>query len=642
MRSWAAAAAFCLLAITAAPSSAADPSKGIGKGAGRGVELVQRFRPSEEPVSLDQIWKIAPELPNPHRARWVLERKVRLQNPPIVAVDDAFRVRGGQVISDSVLHLRTDGPWYRALREFRCAAQADDWFATREGSRVAGEAGAQEWDDLLRERRAQLELRLGRIRETSRERAEARAQLVFLEWLADAEGEFAVRGRNQARMAEWRWYLHQAAQARLCDMQHRPVEPATGARRELPPAPTWAQMLPATPAGADPQLLARAPARRVNGMYAVRLSIEALGHTLDGLFLVDTGAAQSALDPDWLESQGVNPALIERPGQRPQRISWTGGTGLARVARVEQATLAGRKLGLTDFLIVGTRIFGPPEQPRECCDGILGADLLREYVVELAPGATPALQLWARDGFHPPASAGPLAAWERAWAEVQVRPGGDLMSEECAAHPAAKAGATKSSLAAGPVISGIRWDTGDETALDIHQPWQAAWRKSSARGKPWRVDCRGDAGYTGLTPTTPTGIRSGSPFQTRMPGATIGVEALSRGRVYFDLPHGKLWLTPPTLQESPRANRTGITLRYREEDDGSRTLRVAKLGKEPVARRFAAAGLKVGMRIASVNGASVADLDQWEVDRRLAGAIDPRLRLGWNDPMAKTLEVPLK
>jgi hypothetical protein len=48
------------------------------------------------------------------------------------------------------------------------------------------------------------------------------------------------------------------------------------------------------------------------------------------------------------------------------------------------------------------------------------------------------------------------------------------------------------------------------------------------------------------------------------------------------------------------------------------------------------------MRIASVNGASVADLDQWEVDRRLAGAIDPRLRLGWNDPMAKTLEVPLK
>ena len=48
-----------------------------------------------------------------------------------------------------------------------------------------------------------------------------------------------------------------------------------------------------------------------------------------------------------------------------------------------------------------SEFFAPPENPSSCCDGVLGADFLRRYVVEACtPGPPAEIKLWPAENFR--------------------------------------------------------------------------------------------------------------------------------------------------------------------------------------------------------------------------------------------------
>ena len=106
------------------------------------------------------------------------------------------------------------------------------------------------------------------------------------------------------------------------------------------------------PVSADTaKVLVRAPARRWNGLFSVRLNVLIGLKRLSGQFLVDSGAGKSVISPKWLESQGVLPVLVQSPDTRLQRVNWSGGSGLATQAVVDGVDMSGFELSLRDFLL---------------------------------------------------------------------------------------------------------------------------------------------------------------------------------------------------------------------------------------------------------------------------------------------------
>jgi hypothetical protein len=376
-----------------------------------------------------------------------------------------------------------------------------------------------------------------------------------------------------------------------------------------------------------PKLLARAPARRWGGLFSVRLSLDAGSKPITGQFLVDSGAAQSVISPSWLEGQGVRPALIEVPRAPPRRISWAGGQAFARVAQVSEATLAGLKLPIREFLLLDTQLFLPPDSIASCCDGILGADFLRHYAVEFRPDSPAALLIWPREGFN----------WgeNRTWVEISSRPSGDWISENCA---------LRSSKSPGKEWRGARWDTGSNAAVDLHSPHAGA-LSPSAR---WSIQCQPGEGFRwaqGFEATRPLrGARAqGGPFSERFPAFNIGMELLGRGRFVFDGANGRLWFDPAAIEREAARNRTGVEMGFRfSARTGERELFVRSVAPGRLTAALRAEGLAPGLVITEVDSIPAGDLDLWQVEQRLAGQEGKQVVFQWETPRGrKLLAIPL-
>ncbi len=566
-----------------------------GKQAVAEIPLQVTYEISDEPLTTEKIWRISPDELNPHRQKWALDRQVKLDGISAVQIPgkETYKVALLGIKAETTLFARPLGPWYHPIDHFRCSKEPDEWFSTLEGVRVAAQAAAEFWHELIADRKFDLSLRFDKISAPTPRAALAAAQEIYIGWLQVNEAEWAIKGRSSARNAEWRHYLKRASAMGICKSGKNI------ARSKLPPRPKWKEMM-APPAIRPPEkLLARAPARIWDGLYSVRLSIQTAGTELVGQFLLDSGAAKSLISPSFLESQGINPSSLRVAKSAPQRVSWTGGSGLAHRAVVDRSALSGLDLRLTEFLLVETDLFKPPQHAANCCDGVLGLDFLRRFVVEFSPGRPAAIEIWPREGYF---------KTDRSWSEVAISPQGALASEECEL------------ISGGTRLQGVRWNTGAAAAIEIHSPWESQARK--AKG-PWALRCGELLIADAISPKTSRAI------SFRDPGLTAGMGLMGRGPFSLDVPHGRIWWSQAFLSARDRVNKTGLQLKYRMNRFGDRELRVEGVARNSPAAEYLKAGLVPGAEILAVDGIPSVDLDLWEISQRLSGARGEVVHLRW-------------
>lgn len=496
-------------------------------------QLHSKLVTAAEPLTTEKAWELDPSELNPHHRFWAIKKVVSLQSvstfqyasatSPVpktqIPAEPKFGVKAKGLFSDATLYVRDAGPWFQKFTTFDCRPEPNSWFSTQEGSGKAGLSGAKHWDRLLDRDKGKLYNRLQQIRATTAEHAVQMAQLIFDDWLAGVNAEWNTHGRSSARSDEWRFYTQQAAQQKLCKNGPKPRGPT----------PRWAQFMETVPSETSLNLLTRAPGRLWNGLISSRMAVEAGDQTLNGQFLIDSGTALSTVSPGWLEGQGINPLFVRVKNGRPHRVVWSaggGGSGVAFPAEVIQARFANHPIPLRRFLLIDTDFYSPPEFEDVCCDGILGIDFLRSFVVEVdATNPGPGVRLWTPEGFNP--------GRDYFWQEMSASWSDGLLSS-CKIVSSAIGSGGKGIFKPVSVTTDLRWDSGSELGLEL-----PASMKEHFKGGHVGIQCGNEWVARELTPRWVSGIQK----------ANLGMAVLGKRPIIFDLPHGKIWFK--TLEWKP-------------------------------------------------------------------------------------------
>ncbi|MGZ3689367.1 MAG: hypothetical protein ACXVBW_13785, partial [Bdellovibrionota bacterium] len=555
------------------------------------------YQQAMEPLTTDLVAKLSPDEVNPHRARWVLSREVRMGDLQAVPRPDGkWGITIAGIESAARSFVRGPGPWYRPLEEFPCGEGPLSAFATLDGTRIAADVGARLWDQVLSSEKMKLGVLLGHIGADNRALALEQARAAFELWSKAVSARWRDEVRREGRKEEWKNYELSAAQAGVC--AHGKAVYATS-------LPSWEKMLEPVPSDpADKKLLARAPAKQWNGLFSVRLNITIGDLRLNGQFLIDSDAATSVISPTFLSNQGVIPAWLEVPGRQLERVTWSGlwqsEGGLARRVSVDRVELSGFALPLKEFLLYETELFGPPESLATCCDGILGNDFLRSFPIEFVPGVPAEIHVWKSEGYHENS--------DTPWVEAALSQSGEVVSAcTLASETSPKA-----------ELHGSHWDTGNEIAVDVHLPWQPVAKKHKGY---WELSCDGRELSREVVPSLPLPPRAGDTgaLAARVPAFDVGMQFLGRGPFVFDLPHGRLWFSKKLLSSPLPENRSGLEIEYVYRGD-DRALKVVGIRKGTRAAALLKEGLKPGMYITQIGIRPAEDMDLWEVESLLAGA----------------------
>jgi hypothetical protein len=575
------------------------------------LDFIYTYEVATEPLTTEKVWDLDPAVLNPHLERWLTQRQTVLGGLEAIPKGRrGYSVKAAGISTSVRGFVRKPGPWFQSLSEFGCEKEPNAWFSTQEGAQFAASRAAIYWSKILQQKKSQLALLFERVSAESKDLALKQGKKIFVLWLANSEGEWRDQMTQKLRREEWKFYLDEASAQGICQKKNR--KPST--------PPTWRSMM--EPVSQAPpyelsQILARAPARLWNGLFSVRLNVNVAGKILNGKFLIDSSAKKSMMSPSWLEAQGVDPAWLIIPGSLPLRVVWgdlwESESALARVAAVDSIDMSGLKVPLTEFLLYDTEFFSPPENVGTCCDGVLGIDFLRHYPMELRSGVPSEVRVWPKENFHAPEGT--------PWIEVMHSPRGDLVSS-CIATP---------QKASDLNFLGARWDTGEENALVIHTPWQKRASKASSSG--WDIQCgpiQAAENVHASFPRPPKGESDGGLMTTRVPAVTVGIPVMTAGESFiFDLPHGRLWLSSgPRLHQKGKLNRSGLKLKYTLAH-GERELHVKEIRAHSAAQSLIRAGLTVGTMITQIDGKPAEDIDEWEVERRLAGDYGDVVTLQW-------------
>ncbi|MGE0614201.1 MAG: hypothetical protein AB7P04_01055 [Bacteriovoracia bacterium] len=547
---------------------------------------------SSTPLTTETVWRLEPREINPHRRRWAIERSLevlRLEAAPIgaTAAGDSsevkFGVRSHGLVAQTVIHLRGEGPSYQSPDRFPCGKR-QSWFSTREGTRAAADFAVKDWLAWVEKKKPALANQLDRVSEKSAELAREQGKRVFERWIQALDRDWSVGIHSRAQREEFAFYeraakaASQKSGACLNNVAWESLmEPTTGVTPEKP--------------------LARMPARRWNGYYSVRLTLEIGLKKFTGQFLIDTGTEKNLISPEFFEAQGVFASLLEIKDRAPEDIRWLGGTALARPIILPGVRASGQSLPLREWWMTKTDLFGPPKNFARCCDGVLGREFLRHYAVEFSPEAPVHVKLWQRDGFH---------RGSQPWVEVALTDDGRMVSA-CQA------------VGKHQRLTGVEWDTGRDAALTIHSPWRSA----IGGQKDWDLFC----GARKIAARAPAGFSS--ELTSKLPAATVGLDLLDRGGYTLDLSHGRIWFPDQALGQSVAANRTGLVLDFVWQKDGERVLKVVGIQPGTPADELRKRGLRRDLVISEINGQPSEDLDLWEVERYLAGSRGDELSLKW-------------
>lgn len=564
-----------------------------------GLTLQATYQLKGMELTTEKIWTIDPSLKNPHLQLWALDRRAEVIGLKVdKKAEKVYGVTGDEVKSSASGYIRPDGPWYRKLSEFDCQGQPNSWFADQQGTIKAAAQAGEQWSQLLRENLPQLETLLSHVKADSESKALDQGEGVFRTWLAKVGESWLLKVDREVRRDEWQFYLNEARSNGLCQSRDGNAvskPPSASSRME----PLSGENVPSVPS-----MLARAPVRLWNGLFSIRLNVSFAGRTLNGRFLIDSSAPVSQVSPEWLDSQGIYPAWIYVPGGSVEPVQrsrfWGGQRSLARRVRADRVEVSGLSVPLKEFLLTETDFFSPPETMGSCCDGVLGLDFLRLYPMEFKASIPPEVRIWPREGFR--------AGNDAKWIEVSELQIGQLVSE-CD---------LSSEKLPSKKISGVSWDFANRHPLEIHTPWRDL---VSASSRP--------SLYCGDQKVAQQLIPQSSLITEKNPGMTIGMPLLSQSDFTLDLPHGRLWFPSKTLPWQPeKKNKSGLSLKY-EMKGNERVLRVVELRPHAPSSALARAGLKAGMFVTQVDSKLIEEMDQWEVDRRLAGAYGPQVTLQW-------------
>jgi hypothetical protein len=595
------------------PAHAARPQIELG--------IQSSYQLSKDLLTTDLAWELDPLHLNPHLQRWALSRNTKLIGlHTVLRPKDQFGVDADGISTVVKGYVRQPGNWYRSLAEFDCSQEPNSWFATQNGSQIAAAQAADIWSNLLKQKKIKLSLLFERVKEESEDLALERAQEIFKNWLQETEAEWRLTVQQKARKEEWKTYLAEAKQEKIC--------PRKGSKNLV--TPSWSSMMEAVrtePVSMD-RILARAPARLWNGLFSVRLNVRVGEKVLNGRFLIDSGAGQSLISPSWLEGQGIDPAWVVIPGSYPRRVSWgdlwQSEGGLARVAFLDGIDLGGLKVPLNEFLLYETDFFGPPESVGTCCDGVLGSDFLRLYPVEFRPNTPTEVIVWPREKF----------SWnpDSSWVEVTQGVQGDLVSG-CSASPDVESkNSSLNKQLEKIILPGVRWDSGGDVALHIHTPWQK--KAAPAVHQRWSIQCESLQVATGVPayfPKPPGGSSDRGLHSTQIPAVTAGIPVLAQtGKSFtFDLPHGRVWFSGGTRElQGMNRNLSGIKVEF-DTFEGDRILVVQSIQPRTPGQDLVKVGLKPGMIITQIDSKNADELDLWEVERKLSGELGDIVTLQW-------------
>ena len=349
------------------------------------------FGMSDEPLTTEKIWKLDSHILNPHRQRWVLHKKVKLEGLSTYEVKDFWKVQAKGIEAFSRLHMRDAGPWYREYGDFSCLKKPDDFFSNTEGVKVAGLSASKKWEEILKTKIYRLSLLFSKVSAKSAKLALLKGNLVFQKWIEEVEDAWS-ENQGSFREEEWTYYLKQTRLLEIC--------PRKKTERVVVPELNWEKMMEPVSHESTRKLLARAPARIWDGMFSIRLSVEVGDKVLSGRFLVDPGAAESILSPAWLEGQGINSGLVDYKDRGSKKISWSRGSEVAAFGQVLKTKISGYEIPITEYWLMDTEVFAQPEYITSCCDGVLGLDFLKNFVVEFSPEAPSEVRLWEKSGFR--------------------------------------------------------------------------------------------------------------------------------------------------------------------------------------------------------------------------------------------------
>jgi hypothetical protein len=366
------------------------------------IDYRSSIQVSSDPLNTEDFTTLDPGAVNPHLQRWALSRIVRLQGfaPRKIhsRAADTYGVSVSALDTQSTVHLRPEGPWYQSLSEFPCAERTPSMilsplFATRPGTEIVANAAARLWDEILIDKKKQLQRDLNRVSLSSASLALEAGQRVFKEWLGGVDVQWRERVASELVLAQWQSDRKDAEEQGVC-------------RKGAPPAIIWPdRWQPAAGAAASPsaQPIFRAPARRVEGYFSIRLDLRVGFRNVSGQFLIDPSSPTSVVSPTWLLAQGVSPQWVEIPeaALTPVRVhAGSGSSGLAKMAFFDQITASGYTLGLQRLQIHDVSdLFDEPDSPVPCCSGVLGQDFLSRYVLEFRPGSPMEVLAWPVKGY---------------------------------------------------------------------------------------------------------------------------------------------------------------------------------------------------------------------------------------------------
>ncbi len=569
------------------------------------------YEPSLEPLTTEKIWTLDPGELNPRYQNWVLNREVELLG--LEAVPGAqgkfkIQIQGVGILSRS--YIRDESSFYQPMSRFPCTSQSPNVeeqflkgnavFSTPEGVRKAADLSAKLWSELARKARPRLRQVFDQIESERSEEALTLGRRAFQLWLAELELAWRKSAPALARKQEWAFYSQQAHEQNLCrgGKKHTLLPIASPLRPEViapPVSPSPAALLP----------LARAPARLWNGLYSVRLTVRIGTLALNGQFLINSASAQSSWSPYWLEKQGIDPAWVSLPSswRKMTLLQKTAPNSIAHLASTDQVELSGQDLPLREFLIQEPPLFGSPESSHSCCDGMLGHDFLRLFVVELRPGPPVEVILWPRYAYQ-------VDETKTAIIPILSQSTGELLSS-CKI--------SKNSSSAAP--QWVQWKS--------IQPQELMLSSRSSFSPPLQMSCGPVDVASRLAPTFSV---KNPPSSSR---AQVGMALLGRGNWIIDLGHGWIGLNRIGLSRSTFRNRTGVDLRYQLEDQ-ERVLRVKSIsGDTPLSRALQKLGIRSGMKILRIKDQSVEDFSQWQLEQLLDDLSNQDFSLSW---MGKALK----
>ncbi|MEK6579897.1 MAG: hypothetical protein AABZ55_11775, partial [Bdellovibrionota bacterium] len=438
---------------------------GLSQMAFASAELSLRYLYEDAPdrLTTEKIWVLDPAELNPHRQNWVLERQLELSGLRAIETQARrYTVQTTGIQSRNKGYYRGPGPWYQTPDKFGCEKIPVSWFTTEAGAQRALKTAKNIWETILKDHRVKLELALGSISESTPLAAQYQAWGAFEKWKAELDYEWRNTGKAQVRRDEWDSYWIEARVAQICKdgLEKDSPQPAWESLMELPPLSTAVQL---------PQVVARAPARRWEGLFSIRAMVHVGGRKLSGQFLLDSTLRTSVISPSFLKSQGVEVATLVEPRSRPVRVNWSNGGGVGVPIQIDHLDISGLNPRLRRFFAVETELFSPPDSVSTCCDGILGADFFRNHVLEFRQEPLPVVLVWSRSGFW----------FDGPWVEVSWSPEG---------YPVSGCQVTRQDDKSGPVISldSVRWDTASDSTVELNPELRKIPKDLNIR---WKLQC---------------------------------------------------------------------------------------------------------------------------------------------------------